>query len=1094
MKRRAFAAILAVIMLMSLIPTTVLANENDQTADVGENTYSGTVNETDEEDALVPLVAGDDVAVAEQGTKENPWDVSADGADNNVTAYVTTNDDGSTYTLTISGTGAMADDPANKKGWFNYASSISEIVVGEDITSIGSNLIRGCQNVTVRILGADTELCYENSGPTFNNGADITIILNQENKNYIMDEGVLFTADRETLIRYTSEAVSEYEVPSSVKTIAAKAFAQQSNLTGVSIPSSVTEIGNYAFQTCENLSELTIPDSVTTLGSYLLMNSGAKTLTLGNGVTALPQTAFEGSKNLETVYINSSIQSMGWRCFYNCGLTEIVFPADSSLSEIGKMAFSENTQLKSVTLPSSVTSLGESAFSGCSSLQSVTLNQGLTTISSYAFRYCDQLLEITIPSSVTSMGSQLKGFYKATMSSNLLNQAATWTGVLPYGLQSSETDLAGYTFSGWYDLDGTVYIGNNKTEITSEITVYAVYSGDISFEANGGEGTVSAVNSYYAPGLADGATIAISDKSSTLPSDGFTREGYMLSGWNTEADGSGTSYDLGATVNVTNQEIKTLYAQWTPNTYTINFSGGTEASGSTASVSATYDQPATLTTNGFTMADKNFAGWATEASATTATYSDGATVENLTTEANGTVTLYAVWTDKQVLTPDKSVQTKTYNGNPQKFTLDDSYTIAYKQNGTTVTDPINAGSYDVVISYAGDDTYAPYPETTISGGLVIIPATLTAPVLSDYTATATSITVTAPARPDGASEVQYSIDGGSTWQNSNKFSGLTAGTSYPVIARFVADTSGNYADSGNSTPLSVKTDAANDTPSPTPGNSGTSGGSHSSSGSSSSSATYAVTVDSTKNGTVAVSPKNAKPGATVTLTVTPKDGYELDDLTVTDKNGKSIKVVEGKNGKFTFTMPDSKVTVDATFAKIVAQPKVSFADISASAYYYDAVAWAVENGVTSGTTATTFSPNAPCTRAQAVTFLWRAAGSPAPKSSANPFTDIQPGAYYYDAVLWAVEQGITAGTTATTFNPDTTCTRAQIVTFLFRAGGADTTGANPFTDVADSAYYAGAVAWAVSNGITTGTTAATFSPSAPCTRAQIVTFLYRAEA
>ena len=265
-------------------------------------------------------------------------------------------------------------------------------------------------------------------------------------------------------------------------------------------------------------------------------------------------------------------------------------------------------------------------------------------------------------------------------------------------------------------------------------------------------------------------------------------------------------------------------------------------------------------------------------------------------------------------------------------------------------------------------------------------------------------------------------------------------------------------------------------------------------GGGSSSSSYIVTVDSAKNGTVKADRTSASKGTTVTLTVTPKDGYELDGLTVTDKNGDTVKLTRKSDTQYTFTMPASKVTVEASFTEIEEQPAVSFVDVSTSAYYYDAVAWAVENGVTAGTSATTFSPDASCTRAQAVTFLWRAAGSPAPKSSVNPFADVPASAYYYDAVLWAVEQGITAGTSATTFSPDATCTRAQIVTFLYRADGTATTSNNPFVDVADSAYYVDAVKWAVAEGVTAGTSATTFSPDASCTRAQIVTFLYRAYA
>ena len=168
-------------------------------------------------------------------------------------------------------------------------------------------------------------------------------------------------------------------------------------------------------------------------------------------------------------------------------------------------------------------------------------------------------------------------------------------------------------------------------------------------------------------------------------------------------------------------------------------------------------------------------------------------------------------------------------------------------------------------------------------------------------------------------------------------------------------------------------------------------------------------------------------------------------------------------------------------------------DVRPGEYYEKAVAWAVEEGITSGTSATTFSPNVTCTRAQAVTFLWRAAGSPKPKSTEMPFQDVADGAYYSDAILWAVENGITAGTSAGTFAPNATCTRAQIVTFLWRSQkspAAET--ANPFVDVSVEAYSRDAVLWAVEEGVTAGTTATTFSPNNNCTRAQIVTFLYRA--
>lgn len=255
--------------------------------------------------------------------------------------------------------------------------------------------------------------------------------------------------------------------------------------------------------------------------------------------------------------------------------------------------------------------------------------------------------------------------------------------------------------------------------------------------------------------------------------------------------------------------------------------------------------------------------------------------------------------------------------------------------------------------------------------------------------------------------------------------------------------------------------------------------------------TYAVSVDSARNGSVSVSPKNASKGSTVTITVAPDKGYELDTLTVTDKDGKAVSVTKKNGTQYTFTMPASKVDVKATFKAVELKPTQTFIDVPINAYYADAVAWAVENGVTNGTGANTFSPDLACTRGQMVTFLWRAAGSPK-ASGTNPFTDLQPGSYYYDAVLWAVSQGITNGTSATTFSPEATVTRGQVVTFLYRYEKSPAvSGSNPFADVAADAYYAKAVQWAVREGITNGTGNNTFSPETDCTRGQIVTFLYR---
>ena len=225
---------------------------------------------------------------------------------------------------------------------------------------------------------------------------------------------------------------------------------------------------------------------------------------------------------------------------------------------------------------------------------------------------------------------------------------------------------------------------------------------------------------------------------------------------------------------------------------------------------------------------------------------------------------------------------------------------------------------------------------------------------------------------------------------------------------------------------------------------------------------------------------SVREGRDKTFTITPDKGYAVANVKI---DGKSIGAVKS----YTFENVRRNHTIEVSFARAN-----EFIDVPAGSYFYEAVMWAVENGVTTGVSASRFDPNGVCTRAQAVTFLWRAAGSPAPRSRTVPFTDVPVGSYYYDAVLWAVENGITKGTINTRFSPNDTCTRAQIVAFLWRSEKSPAAGSrNPFADVKSTAYYADAVLWAVENDITKGTTNTTFSPNADCTRAQIVTFLWR---
>ena len=383
---------------------------------------------------------------------------------------------------------------------------------------------------------------------------------------------------------------------------------------------------------------------------------------------------------------------------------------------------------------------------------------------------------------------------------------------------------------------------------------------------------------------------------------------------------------------------------------------------------------------------------------------------------------------------------------------------------TGVLTPVRVGSVSVIAAKAGDKDYNDV--TSAPFVLMVKPATPTG--APNYTKITTSgktlkdaaLTTEGSTLKPNAGQLEWVDDEGSVLPNDTV---VDANKTY--MWRFTpAD--GNYTILTGSIELYHRS---------------SSGGSYTPS--------YTVSVDKTENGTITASPKSASKGDTVTITVKPDKGYELDTLKALDKNGDTVKLTE-KNGKYTFVMPASKVIVKGSFA--AEAPEQIFFDVPVNAYYYNAVKWAADKGITGGVSPTLFAPDQPCTRAQIVTFLWRAAGSPAPKAM-SAFVDVSADAYYAKAVAWAVENGITGGTGDGKFSPDATCTRAQAVTFLYRASGSPAvSGSAAFSDVATDAYYASAVKWAEKNGITGGIGNGLFGSGDNCTRAQIVTFLYRA--
>lgn len=439
-----------------------------------------------------------------------------------------------------------------------------------------------------------------------------------------------------------------------------------------------------------------------------------------------------------------------------------------------------------------------------------------------------------------------------------------------------------------------------------------------------------------------------------------------------------------------------------------------------------------------------------------------------------------------------TANTLTYNGTAQTLITAGSAnggTIEYRLGdtgaySTTLPTATDAGDYIVWYKVVSDDTYDGAAEQSISVSIAKAKVTATAKSYAIQTGD-NAPDLTSPVAGehytveglfgsdalDGTAVLTYEKDGTAVTPDTSK-----AGTYDIVLSGLTEPANGNYE------PITLKSGTLTISARPS---SGGSGGSYTA-------PTYPVSSMSASNGSVSCSTSSAAKGSTVTITVKPESGYRLASLTVRDSNGNVIAVTKQADDRYTFVMPNGKVSVEPVFERITAS-LISFVDVKSGDYYFDAVQWAVEKGITEGTSATTFSPDMSCTRAQMVTFLWRAAGSPAPKSMVNPFTDVTASDYYYNAVLWAVENSITTGVSADRFAPGATVSRAQTVTFLYRAAGSPASGSSSFSDVSASDYYAAAVAWAVQNGITTGTGNGKFSPEQDCTRAQIVTLLYRAD-
>ncbi len=534
-------------------------------------------------------------------------------------------------------------------------------------------------------------------------------------------------------------------------------------------------------------------------------------------------------------------------------------------------------------------------------------------------------------------------------------------------------------------------------------------------------------------GSSDAIHIIVKNGSAfTAPaSDGLTRPDGNTGSYFMWLGSDGKLYAPGANVPA---EVTKLTVQWTAPTYavTLNTNGGTINNGNVTEY--TYGVGATLPTD-VTRTGYTFKGWYDNENLT------GSPVTAISGTEMGNKEYWAKWEINQ-------------------------YTITFDTAGGSVVTPITQ-NYGTAITAPADPTKTGY---TFTGWDRAIPATMPAENLTitaqwtvnQYTIAYDLAGGTAEGNPD-----TYTIETGAFTLTNPTKSGYT-----------FTGWSGTGLDGENNMTVTIPTGSTGNRTYTAHWRYNGSGHSYS---------YYTIKATAGAGGSISPSGNvSVREGRDQTFTITPDKGYAVSNVKI---DGKSIGAVKS----YTFENVSRTHTIEVIFMKANGNPQTGvFVDVATGSYYEDAVDWAVENGITKGTDDTHFSPDGICTRAQAVTFLWRTAGSPEPETRTMPFTDVPAGSYYYDAVLWAVENGITKGTNETMFSPDATCSRAQIVTFLWRSEKSPAAGtANPFADVKSTAYYAGAVLWAVREDITKGTTSTTFSPDADCSRAQIVTFLWR---
>ena len=1142
MKRRLLAIFLSLTMIFTLVPTAwALSDEENQTPAPRETSENGGGAE-----------GSGSVASAMNGT------CGATAADNVTWALADADGDGF-YTLTISGNGAMANYTVNinnekaTQPWRTRVtgvaiSNITKVVVSEGVTSIGTFAFNGLTAVSEYDIGADVSTISQwaldtSSAKVFN--------LN-ENPNFKTDvDGVLFNKEGTTLIAYPggADVRDEYAVPSTVTDISDGAFVgcpikklTIGNNVGTKLPSwsfngGVLEeldvncsFGRSTFAQITTLKKVTLGGSITEIPEQAFHNcTELQTVSIPSGLTKIGSQAFFGCSSLQNVTLPASLKEIGYQAFRDCdALTSITFP--DSLETVGEQAFfittngtngkhtgslttvtfgtkvptflnakgepsnypqlftgqnqlktvdmsrctdtvisaglfSGLTALETIIFPTGLTEIGDHAFTNCSGLKSLEFPDSLTKIGGSAFSGCTGLTYISYGRGIDDIGSSAFGECTGVKVIDL-HRATKIGEKYDNGSHADNSDLA-LTHACIRDAKEVKYYLRTVDQANS-------VKGNLEW-GDKGAGTGNTTNTYYVLKAID----AVPDY--TGQTDKPTRAGYTFSQWEAVTVSQGS----------TTKNVYTDAHSWslTSPTVTVSPASANTYVGDAVTLIATVSEPV----DGFNYSYQWYSNTSNSteggtAISTATSYSPDITTAGTTyyycvvTVTNGSDTTSAttavvpvtVASQAGSVTISNNKTAATYGDKPFTFTYEaskaatvtssnPSVATVRDNNGTVTVTIVGAGTTEISVSFDADTNYSAASDKF---ALTVAQAAPTVSITAEPASLVGGGTVKLTVTTNAPKKVIPTCEGVTVTENSDgTFSALLPNETktYTFTATYAGDN--NHASAEKTCTVSVTAYYVPGAP------------------------TYPATAPVAPNGTVTVSPSNASKGTNVTVTVKPNEGYELGSLAVKDASGNLLPLTDLGNGKFGFVMPASKVSVEANFVKSAVS--TGFADVPANAFFADAVKWAVDKGVTNGQTDTMFGPYEPCTRGQIITFLWRAAGSPEPKTAVS-FTDVPASSYYAKAVAWAIENGITNGMTETTFAPDATCTRGQGVTFLYRALKGSAGATSSFVDVPANAFYADAVGWAVSGKVTDGTSNTTFSPDDNCTRGQIVTFLYRA--